>query len=114
VQIQVHTDKSVTVSDGLAQHVEGQIETALSHSGGQVTRVDVHLSDEAGSGPKDLRCTMEVRLAGKQPLAVTHHAETVGEACTGAAHKLKALVEKHTRTHSHKGGESIRHLDVTD
>jgi ribosome-associated translation inhibitor RaiA len=117
VQIQVHTDKNVKVSDGLVQHVEDQVEAALSHFRDQITRVEVHLSDEnAGrSGDSDKRCVMEARPAGKQPIAVTHHAASVGEAYSGAAHKLKTVIESsYGRSKDHKGAESIRHLEVSD
>jgi ribosome-associated translation inhibitor RaiA len=116
VQIQVHTDKNVKVSDGMVQHVEDQVETALSHFRDQITRVEVHLSDENGrAGDADKRCMMEARPAGKQPVAVTHHAASVGEAYSGAAHKLKTVIEsRYGRAKDHKGAESIRHLDVAD
>ncbi|GAA1041424.1 HPF/RaiA family ribosome-associated protein [Virgisporangium ochraceum] len=117
MQIQVHTDKYVTVSDGLVQHLEEQLESSLSRFSGQIDRVEVHVSDEkaGGPGPSDMRCVMETRPAGKAPLAVTNHAETVGEACTGAVHKLKTLVEnRYAKTKDHKGAESIRHLEVVD
>jgi ribosome-associated translation inhibitor RaiA len=117
VQIQVHTDKYVTVSDGLVQHLEDQLESTLSRFSGQIAHVEVHLSDEKAGGPgvSEKRCVMEARPAGKQPLAVTHHAESVGEACNGAAHKLKTLVEnRFERLRDHKGAESIRHMEVTD
>lgn len=115
MQIQVHTDKYVTVSDGLVQHLEDQLESSLSRFSGQIDRVEVHLSDEkaGGPGPSDKKCVMETRPAGKAPLAVTHHAESVGEACNGAAHKLKTAVEhRYARQKDHKGAESIRHLEV--
>jgi ribosome-associated translation inhibitor RaiA len=116
VQIQVHTDKNVKVSDGMVQHVEDQVETALSHFRDQITRVEVHLSDENGrTGDADKRCVMEARPAGKQPVAVTHHAASVGEAYSGAAHKLKTVIEnRYGRAKDHKGAESIRHLEATD
>jgi ribosome-associated translation inhibitor RaiA len=117
VQIQVHTDKNVTVSDGMVQRVKAELESALSRFGNQITRVEVHLGDEnaGGSRGSDKRCTIEVRSAGKQPVAVTHHAASVGEACSGAVHKLATLIEnRHGRSNSHKGGESIRHLEVRE
>ena len=117
MQIQVHTDKNVKVSDGMVQHVEDQVESALSRFRDQITRVEVHLSDEnAGrSGDSDKRCVMEARPAGKPPVAVTHHAASVGEAYSGAVHKLKAVIEhRYGRTRDHKGAESIRHLEVSD
>jgi ribosomal subunit interface protein len=116
VQIQVHTDRNVAVSDGMRQHVETELESALSRFSDQITHVDVHIGDEsAGRSGGDKRCAIEAKPAGKPPLAVTHHAASVGEACSGATHKLKTLIEhRHERAHDHKGGETIRHLEVRD
>jgi ribosome-associated translation inhibitor RaiA len=117
VQIQVHTDKNVTVSDGMVQRVEAELESALSQFSDQITRVEVHFGDEnaGGSGGSDKRCMIEARSAGRRPVAVTHHAASVGEACSGAVHKLATLIgSRYERSRSHKGGDSIRHLEVRE
>jgi hypothetical protein len=36
---------------------------------------------------------MEVRLEGRQPTAITHHAATLEQAVAGAAGKLKRSIE---------------------
>jgi hypothetical protein len=115
MQIQVHTDRNVDASDGLVQRIETELTSALSRFGDQITRVEVHLGDESGgrSGGTDKRCMLEARSAGQQPVAVTHHAASVGEACSGAVHKLETLLQsKYGRADNHKGGESIRHLQI--
>jgi ribosome-associated translation inhibitor RaiA len=117
MQIQVHTDRNVDVSDGMVRHIEAELESALSRFSDQVTRVEVHLSDESagGSGGADKRCVLEARPAGQQPVAVTHHAASVGEAFSGAAHKIEAVLDsKHGRSDHRKGGDSIRHLEVRE
>ena len=117
MQIQVHTDKNVTVSDGMVQRIETELESALSRFSDQITRVEVHFGDEnaGGSGGSAKRCMIEARSAGQQPVAVTHHAPSVAEACSGAVHKLAALIgNRHERSNSHKGGDSIRHLQVRE
>jgi ribosome-associated translation inhibitor RaiA len=117
MQIQVHTDRNVDVSDRMVQRIEAQLEAALSRFSDQITRVDMHLGDEnAGrSGGTDKRCMVEARPAGQQPVAVTHHAASLGEACSGAVQKLETLLEsKHGRADNRKGGESIRHLEVRE
>jgi len=114
MQIQVNTDDNVKGSDELTRHVEAEIGAALSRFSDQLTRVEAHLSDEnAGkSGGADKRCMLEARPAGKQPVAVTHHAATLGEACSGAAQKLKNLLESQFgRLDDRKGGASIRHSE---
>jgi len=55
----------------------------------------VHLSDESKgkSGVHDQRCMLEARLEGRQPVAVTDHAETLEQAVNGAAKKLAHRLE---------------------
>jgi ribosome-associated translation inhibitor RaiA len=115
MQIQVHTDRNVDVSDGMVRRIEAELESALSRFRDQITRVEIHLGDEnAGkSGGPDKRCTVEARPAGHQPVAVTHHAASLGEACSGAVQKLGTLLEnRYGRADNRKGGQSIRHLEV--
>lgn len=83
-------------------------------SASPITRVQIHLGDEnAGkSGAADKRCVMEARPAGRQPVAVTHKAATLEEACDGAAEKLGNLLEsKFGRLDDRKGAASIRDND---
>ena len=82
--------------------------TALSGFSDQITRVEVHFSDEKGgkAGTGDKRCLLEARPAGRQPVAVSHEASTLEEALDGAAGKLRRLLESTLgRLHDHKGGE---------
>ena len=60
----------------------------------QITRVEVHLSDENGlkTGDDDVRCMIEARVEGRPPTAVTHRAGSVDEAVNGAAGKLTRLL----------------------
>ena len=115
MQIQVHTDRNVDVSNEVVQRIEAELESALSRFGDQITRVEVHLGDESAgrSAGTDKRCMLEARSAGQQPVAVTHHAASVGEACSGAVHKLETLLQsRYGRANNRKGGESIRHMQV--
>ena len=95
MQIQVNTDNNVEGREQLASHVRSVVESALSRFSDRITRVEVHLGDENGgkSGQADKRCMMEVRIEGRQPTAVTHHAATVDQAIDGAADKLVSLVD---------------------
>ncbi|MEO8453368.1 MAG: HPF/RaiA family ribosome-associated protein, partial [Gemmatimonadota bacterium] len=95
MQIQINTDRHIQGDEALAAEVRGVVEAALSRASDHITRVEVHLSDQNGdkSGHIDKRCVMEARLEGRQPVAVTHQAATLGEAVDGAADKLSRLVE---------------------
>ena len=110
--IQISTDKNVHGSDDLVQHLEAELEATLSRFSGHITRLEVHLSDEIASGAEgmDRRCVIEARPEGRQPVAVTHHAGSVDEACRGAAHKLESVLEStYGKADHRKGGETIRH-----
>ncbi|MGV8898760.1 MAG: HPF/RaiA family ribosome-associated protein [Burkholderiaceae bacterium] len=94
MQIQVNTDSNIENNEGLTSHIETVVRGAMSHYKEQVTRVEVHLSDDSGpkAGAADNRCLMEVRLQNHQPIAVTEQAATVHQAVQGAAEKLKRTV----------------------
>jgi ribosome-associated translation inhibitor RaiA len=95
MHIQVNTDNNIEGREELATQVEAVVEEALSRFSDQITRVEVHLSDENShkSGQNDKRCLMEARLEGRRPTAVTHQAATLGQAIDGAADKLQKVIE---------------------
>jgi len=95
MHIQVKPDHDIAGHEALAAHVEGVVENALARFGFLVTRVEVHLSDQAAeeAGVCEKRCWMEARVEGRQPSVVTCVAATVNEAVAGAADKLEQSVE---------------------
>ena len=114
MQVQVNTDDGVEGREELIGRVGAEVAAALSRFADWLTRVEVHLGDEnAGkSGAADKRCMMDARPAGQQPVAVTHKAATLEEACDGAAEKLGNLLEsKFGRLDDRKGAASIRDND---
>lgn len=93
--IQFNTDKTI---DGAERHQEffsDQIEKALERFQSQITRVEVHISDENGKkdGINDIRCLMEARLEGKKPTAVSQQSATIEQSVSGALNKLKAALD---------------------
>jgi ribosome-associated translation inhibitor RaiA len=95
MQVQINTDHNIEGREALAARISGVVTNALSRVSDHITRVEVHLSDENGNktGDNDMRCMMEARLEGRQPVAVTHEAATLDQAVDGAAHKLARLIE---------------------
>jgi non-homologous end joining protein Ku len=93
--IQFNTDKTVNGDEAFAAQFIKQIEDKLEFLSSQITRIEVHVSDENGrkDGQNDIRCLIEARLEGKQPLAVTKQEDTIEQAVTGALEKLKAALE---------------------
>jgi len=114
MQIQVNTDDNIEGSDALIARVEADVREGLSRFADQITRVEVHLSDEnAGKGGSDdHRCMIEVRPRGQQPMAVTHQGPTIHEASAGAVQKIQNKLQSDSgRQNNSKGGHSIRDLD---
>lgn len=111
MQIQLNTDNHVQGQDSLAEWAERELKNKLARYRDQITRIEVHLSDENGGrvGEQDKRCKLEARLAGHQPVAVSHDAGKVAEALNGAAEKLLRLLETTLgRKRDARGRESIR------
>ncbi len=90
MQIQLNTDTHVQGDDALAQWVDRELRDKLARFAEHITRIEVHLRDtKAGHhADDDKRCVLEARMAGRQPVAVTHDASKVADALHGAAEKL--------------------------
>lgn len=96
MQIQINTDDNIDQSGAQPEQTEATIRNVLERFADQVTRVEVHLSDENSdkkSGNADIRCLLEVRVEGLQPVAVTDEAMTVGQAVDGAARKMRRSLD---------------------
>lgn len=96
MQIQINTDRNIEGRETMAAQVSGIEESALSRFSDRITRIEVHLSDEnrdKKGGHDDLRCMMEARLEGRQPVAVSHQAATVDQAVDGAVDKMTSLID---------------------
>ena len=112
MQVQINTGKHVEAETDL---MEDELLDGLSRYDDQLVRVDVHLSDQNAekSGADDLRCTIEARLAGLKPVAVTHSAGSVNEAYTGAIQKMSKLLDTTlAKIAARRGRDSIRHPEA--
>ena len=95
MKIQINSDQSIAVHEGLSHQAESRLEAGLARFGERLTRVEVHLSDVDGPkhGVADKRCLLEARLAGLQPVAVSHQAATLQSAIGGATKKLVSALD---------------------
>lgn len=96
MQIQINTDRNIEGRETLTAHITDVVSGALSRFSDHITRVEVHVSDENGekAGRDDMRCVMEARLEGRQPVAVTEQAATLEQAVDGAANKLARMLDR--------------------
>ena len=96
MQIQVNTDSNIEGNDQLTQEVEAVVSSALDRFSSHITRVEVHLSDENSDkkfGTDDIRCLLEARVAGLQPVSAKHRAATPEQALDGAVEKMKRSLD---------------------
>ena len=106
VQIQINTDHNIEGNEAMAAEVTRVVAHALERYSDRITRVEVHLDDENGpkDGTNDQRCMLEARLGGLQPIAVTHHADTLALAVHGAAENLVRVIDSTLARIAHDTG----------
>lgn len=94
--ILINTDKNISGNERFESYVHSTINEDLSRIGDNITRIEVHFSDENGNkeGVGDKRCTLEARLKNKQPIAITSHADTLEKALNSTLDKLKVSIKK--------------------
>lgn len=95
MQIQVNTDKNIEGGARLSAYVTQTLEEELRRFSEQITRVEVHLSDENAQkeGSDDKRCFLEARPKGMKPIVASHNAESLDFAINGAIDKLVKSLE---------------------
>lgn len=109
--IQLNTHEGVRGDERMAQRVEAEIEDALSPYEGQLTAVEVYLSDANGAkhGADDKKCTIEARPNGHRAVAATHEASTIEDAITGAAEKMRHRLDHELgKRREHRGDSDLR------
>lgn len=95
MQIQINSGNKLPMHAKLSGLIEGDIHRLLGRFEEQLTRVEVHLSDENGdkAGAQDKRCTLEARPRHYPSLVVTNDAGDFESAAAGAAAKMQRLME---------------------
>nr|PZN64461.1 MAG: hypothetical protein DIU62_09820 [Pseudomonadota bacterium] len=95
MQIRVNGGENVRATEALGTSVSAYLERELARFAHQITRVEVHMSDENAEkgGADHKRCTVEARVEGRPPYVVTEHSATMRQAMVGATEKLYRLIE---------------------
>ncbi|MBO9477415.1 HPF/RaiA family ribosome-associated protein [Shimia sp. R11_0] len=91
MQIQVNTDNFIHGDARVVEVAELAVNADLDHLRDRLTRVEVHLKDQNADkhGPDHIRCTMEARPRGMDPLSAHHDGADISAALKGAAKKLR-------------------------
>lgn len=92
--IQFNTDRIVNGDKKTQDYFSAQINKELSHFKSNITRIEVHVSDQNSikDGKNDILCLLEARLEGSQPIAVSCQEDTIELALSGAIENLQAAL----------------------
>lgn len=96
MQIQMNTDNHISSSDPFLQGVPELLNDKLRRFQSRITRLEVHLTDENSAdkeGDDDIRCQLEARLNGLQPISVSERNGTIAQSVNGAIKKLQSKLE---------------------
>mgnify|MGYP006196942265 CR=1 FL=1 len=91
--IQIRTDNQIAADGERDARLEDEIRQRLARFEDRVTDLEVHVSDGNGSNGASLRCTMEARMSGMEPIAVADHGATVDRAVLAAAKKAARAMD---------------------
>jgi ribosome-associated translation inhibitor RaiA len=111
MQVNLNSDDKVHGGESLAAWARREALDKLGRFADQVTRLDVHLGDASAAHGQvvDKRCTLEARVAGHAPLAVSPEAGKVADAMHGALDKLARKLDSTLgRARDAHGRDSIR------
>ena len=93
--IQINTDNHVDTNGDRNARLEEQVRQRLARFEGRITDVEIHVSDVNGSrgSDGDVRCTLEARVNGYQPVAVVENGPTVDRSVIAAAKKAVRAID---------------------
>lgn len=96
--IQVNTDNHIEGKEGMNTYINNLFNEKLARFDAHLTRIEVHLSDENGSGKAgsdDKKCNIEARLEGLDPIFASAQSDDISKAIHTALGKIKNGIEHH-------------------
>ncbi|MFO0888431.1 MAG: HPF/RaiA family ribosome-associated protein [Isosphaeraceae bacterium] len=96
MHFQVRTDNHIQNSEALSDGLRSEVESALFPKfEGRIRRVEIYFQDmNSHKRGTDIRCAIEVNLAGHQPIAVSDSASSLDAAASGAIDKLTKTLDR--------------------
>lgn len=93
--IQLNADNNLKLKEEYASKLNEILEGELDRYEEFLTRIEVHLAYENShkSSSDDKKCTLEARLKGRQPIAVSATGDTYDIAVSAAIDKLRAALD---------------------
>lgn len=96
MNIEIRTDKNIQNSERLITYVREELLQEFQRYSERITHFSVHISDENSAkkgGDDDIRCMIEVKAAGLNPVVVTHKAKNIDLSLHGAIERVKRSLE---------------------
>ncbi len=116
MKVQVNSDNHVITDKDVIHGIVTQLESDLDRYADLITRVELHLSDENSTqkgGSNDIRCLIEARLAGRQPISVesrnASESQAVNDASSALLRRLRSLLERQDTLVRRGEREASRH-----
>jgi ribosome-associated translation inhibitor RaiA len=108
VIFQLRTDNHIANSEELSGSIRADVEVAIgSRYGDRIRRIEVYLEDvNAGKGGIDIRCSVELHLAGHPAVAAEGRAADVDSAVDGAVERVLRVVEKQLGRQADRAGHT--------
>jgi hypothetical protein len=95
MDILINTDHSIEGNERTNSYFSEVITKDLRRFENDITRIEVHLTDENASktGKNDKKCTMEARVKNHQPIVVSCNDDTIEKVMSLATNKLKSALD---------------------
>ena len=110
MQVIINSDHNIALSATSSGDMSAMVEHTLGRFDSDLTRVEVHLSDESAgrSTGDDIRCLIEARPEGLNPETVTDNASSATDALSGALRKMVSVLDTTFGRRDHrKGGTAM-------
>ena len=106
--VQIKTDNHIDGGSRLQEWVRAEVEGSLHRFSSQLTRTEVFLSDlnSHKTSEGDKQCTLEVRVAGLDPLAVTKVANSLETALDAALDAIILSLDSRLEKQQSKKGRT--------
>jgi len=94
--IQVNTDNHTEGKEELNTYITNLVKEKLQRFDNQLTRIEVHLSDENGggkAGADDKKCNIEARLENLEPVFASSQSDELSKAIHDCLQKIKRGIE---------------------
>lgn len=115
MQILIHSDARIDVSEDLARSIQDRIQDRLSRFGQRIQRIDVHLNDinSVKFEVNDKECVLQIRATRRSPVTVSDRAPSSALAVEGAAEKAaRLLAAAFEQEGGYPGTKTIRTMPV--